>query len=627
MKLGTSYYPELFDEDSWASDLRLMKETGIDIIRIFDFAWTTVESKEGVYDWSWLDRFLDLCTEVEMEVILCTPTATPPAWLHRQYPDIMGVRRDGTRRVFGGRRDVCNTSEVYRHYSVGIARRMAERYGQHKAVVAWQIDNELFGNEDATTECHCEQCNYRFRVWLKERYATIEELNEAWGLRYWNQGFDIWGEVTTPQHDHCVDGWVIDYTEFFSDMIAEYMKLQYDMLKENISPDQWVFHNSTGVVNIGLDHRKYSRLMDAGAWDAYPTAAGTPLPDTFTGLAHEMFRSACDKPFHVLASPSQRIRHSFLSECFARGANSVLFWHWRCYPAGVENAVDTICHYDGRPKEDRINQIRDFKEKIKKIPPLPEALPKQETAFIYDVTNVRKTRRQTNWRNSNYLTTLPKTYYPLWQHGILVDVLAPRECLDGYKLVVVPGLQLIDKETSELFTEYVRNGGVMWVCAPFAQCDEHAKWLLDSDALVGEMLGINQLDPKARGESLVNVDGVGDFKVEHSSMLIEPTTATVLGRFTDGDYAGEAAVTVHSCGKGKVYFAACVSQTLGAWMMDQALAEAGIKGYDNDSEDLTIVPHLSGQGTWYCNHADTSQAIDGITVPANDFAFVKQQKI
>ena len=74
--------------------------------------------------------------------------------------------------------------------------------------------------------------------------------------------------------------------------------------------------NSTGVMNIGMDHRKYSRLMDAGAWDSYPGCAGVNLPDTYTALAHDMFRSATFSPFHVMETGSSNIRPAFLAEAF-----------------------------------------------------------------------------------------------------------------------------------------------------------------------------------------------------------------------------------------------------------------------------------------------------------------------
>jgi len=629
MRLGTSYYPETYDSEVWENDLKLMKEAGLEVIRIFDFAWTTVEVREGVYEWTWLDTFLDLCDKFDLQVILCTPTATPPAWLAHQYPEIMSVRRNGIPREFGGRRGMCNTGEIYRYFSVGIAQKMAECYGQRKTVLGWQIDNELMGpcdTGDLLTECHCKACTFRFRTWLKKRYACVEDINKAWGLAFWNQGYGNWSEITTPLHDHCALGWIIDYTEFLSDMTAEFMKLQYDALKEIIIPEQWVVTNSTGVMNIGFDHPKFSRIMDAGAWDNYPTCAGTPLPNTYAGLAHEMFRSATEKPFHILESPSWDISQPFIFECFARGAESVLFWHWRCIPFGVEHHADTICHYDGSPKPGRIEAIKALKEKIDNIPSVPTKMPKQETAFIYSQTNVRVTRRQSNWRTCDYLTTLPKTYQPLWQHGVPVDVREPLENLEGYKLAVIPSLQLIDKDEAANLANFVRNGGILWACAPFAQRDHHAKWLQDTGGLVADMLGVKQLDTKQRGETKIKVDGVGEFEIEHSGQLIKPTTAEVLGTFADGTYAGEAAVTVNNFGKGKAFFAACVSQSLGEWLIPKAVAEAGIQSVENDCEDMTIIPHLSGKGMWYCNYSDSAQTVNGITIPANDVIFTMDEE-
>lgn len=75
--------------------------------------------------------------------------------------------------------------------------------------------------------------------------------------------------------------------------------------------------------------------------------------------------------------------------------------------------------------------------------------------------------------------SLPKTYHALWQRGIPVDVVAPLENLAGYKLVVISSLQLIDQQTADQLAAYVHDGGILWACAPFAQRDQHAKWLQD----------------------------------------------------------------------------------------------------------------------------------------------------
>lgn len=149
MKFGTSYYPELIDENEWSTDLTRMRNAGLGVIRMLDFAWTAIEPAEGAYTWDWLDRFLELAHSNKFEVILCTPTATAPAWLVRQYPQIMVVLAESGRREFGGRRDVSVCSAIYRDYAVRLAADLGKRYGNHPAVIGWQIDNELMGPEFA----------------------------------------------------------------------------------------------------------------------------------------------------------------------------------------------------------------------------------------------------------------------------------------------------------------------------------------------------------------------------------------------------------------------------------------------------------------------------------------------
>ncbi len=180
MEFGVSYYPELTPESEWDRDLGMMLAHGIRTVRILDFAWSSIEPKEGVYDFGWLDRFMDLCAGRGFSVVMCVPTAAPPQWLMSQFPEIMIERRDGSRLSYGERRACCVNSTVYRDFSAGVAEALAQRFGRHAAVVGWQADNELIGPEYRDIfECHCPDCQWRFRKWLKKRYGTVQEINEA----------------------------------------------------------------------------------------------------------------------------------------------------------------------------------------------------------------------------------------------------------------------------------------------------------------------------------------------------------------------------------------------------------------------------------------------------------------
>ena len=91
MKLGCCYYPEHWPESMWAEDAQRMREMGLSLVRIGEFAWSRIEPESGHYDWGWLDRAIDTLHAAGLKVILGTPTATPPKWLVDRMPDMVAI--------------------------------------------------------------------------------------------------------------------------------------------------------------------------------------------------------------------------------------------------------------------------------------------------------------------------------------------------------------------------------------------------------------------------------------------------------------------------------------------------------------------------------------------------------
>ncbi len=143
LSVGVCYYPEHWDESLWESDLKRMLDNGIHTVRIGEFAWSIMEREEGQFDFSFFDRFLDLCASTGMQVIFGTPSATPPAWLTGKYPEALNANADGVLFRHGGRRHYNYNSPVYREKVALLVGKMAEHWGHHPAIVGWQIDNEL----------------------------------------------------------------------------------------------------------------------------------------------------------------------------------------------------------------------------------------------------------------------------------------------------------------------------------------------------------------------------------------------------------------------------------------------------------------------------------------------------
>lgn len=67
--MGTDYYPEQWDPSLWDEDLRRMRETGIEVIRIAEFAWNIFSPREGVFTFDFFDDFLAHCQKAGMQVI------------------------------------------------------------------------------------------------------------------------------------------------------------------------------------------------------------------------------------------------------------------------------------------------------------------------------------------------------------------------------------------------------------------------------------------------------------------------------------------------------------------------------------------------------------------------------
>ena len=208
--LGACDYPEHTPSSQWDEQPRLMRELGLDVVRIGEFAWSRLEPRRGEFRFDWLERAVDALGDAGLKVVLGTPTATPPAWLVRERPEILPVDAEGRVRKFGSRRHVDYSSEAWWEESARIVDAVASRFGRHEAVVGWQTDNE-HGCHD-TTRSYSSAAERGFRAWLRERHGSVEALNEAWGAVFWSQEYGDFEEVglpnltvTEPNPSHALD--------------------------------------------------------------------------------------------------------------------------------------------------------------------------------------------------------------------------------------------------------------------------------------------------------------------------------------------------------------------------------------------------------------------------------------
>ena len=264
--LGVCYYPEHWPEAWWAEDAQAMRAMGIVWVRIGEFAWSRMEPEPGRYDWGWLDRAMDTLGAAGLRVVLGTPTATPPKWLTDRHPEILPADAHGRPRGFGSRRHATASSDIWWQESRRIVTALAARYGTHPALGGWQIDNE-FGCHDTVLSYGAEDLS-GFREWLRRRYQSPAQLNEAWGNVFWSMEVASFNEVALPAATVTEPNPAarLDFWRYASAQVTAYCAMQADILRAH-SPGRFVTHNFMGRFT-DFDHWAMGQELDFATWDS-----------------------------------------------------------------------------------------------------------------------------------------------------------------------------------------------------------------------------------------------------------------------------------------------------------------------------------------------------------------------
>ena len=337
---GGDYNPEQWPEEIWEEDMRLFKLAGIDEVTLNVFSWAALQPSEDTYNFEKLDKIMDLVEANGLKVFLATSTAAHPAWMAKRHPDILRTEFSGMKRKFGSRHNSCQNSPTYQKYSVLLAKKLAEQYGERECVIGWHICNEYGG------ECYCENCEKQFRVWLKEKYGTIEEVNKAWDTSFWGHTFYDWDEIVLPNmlSEHfepdrtTFQGISLDYRRFNSEGMLKCYQAEAAAIR-SVVPDAKITTNLMGFYKP-LDYQMWAKSMDFISWDNYPANED---PYSRIAMNHDLMRGIKGgQPFVLMEqtpSVTNWLAYNALKrpgvmrlwsyQAMAHGADAVLFFQMR----------------------------------------------------------------------------------------------------------------------------------------------------------------------------------------------------------------------------------------------------------------------------------------------------------
>jgi beta-galactosidase len=628
---GVDYYPEQWPEERWPQDARLMAEAGINVVRLAEFAWSFLEPQPGCFDFSWLDRAIEVLYGQGIQVILGTPTASAPPWVMAMLPDAYKVNEHGHRLTYGNRCEFCPSHAGYRERGRLVTRVMAQHYAEHPAVIGWQIDNELNGR------CFCSICQTAFQNWLRNRYHTLEELNTAWGTAFWSHVYTEWSQVPVPMETGGVPNpsLDLDFRRFMSDTFLSFQQEQVDILR-SACPTHFITHNFMGFGFNQINYYDLAKPLDFVSWDNYPRTGWDPASEVdpaYIALGHDTTRGFKGKPFWVMeeqsgsggwrtvgVNPRPGEMRLWTFQAIAHGADAIIYFRWRTARFGTEQFWHGVLYHHGQPGR-RYDELKTIGEELKRMGlQFLGAENRNQVAMIHSYDTRWAFQIQPNHNDFSYSDLFISYYKALHTRNIGVDIVPPDADLSRYRLVIAPALFVLPDETAERLRDFVQNGGMLITTARSGAKDK-------VNAIVNQFLPgrlaqvcgieVDEYDVQT-GDSTLPVELTfpnGEPQTAQARLwfdVLRTTTAQPIATYQAGYFSGTPAITLNRYGEGQgVYVATLGDDTLHDTLMDWALKELDLHPALQAPPGVEVTARWQGdqQLLFLLNHTGMSQEV------------------
>jgi len=602
---GAAYYQEYMPSDRLADDLKLMKESGMSVVRLGESTWSLFEPRDGEFEFAWMDRIIDGLHANGIKVILGTPTYSMPAWLWHKHPEVLVNYEKGNKAYYGIRQNMDITNPAFLFYAERIIRKMMEHYAKHPGIIGFQVDNE-------TTSYGVN--NYDFQIsfidYLKKKFGTTENLNKIWGLNYWGMTMNDWDEF--PARDGVTNtAYKLEWERFKRISVADYLTWQTGIVDDYKRPDQFVMHCFMPSVQ-DIDQIESSKKMDIMAVNVYHGSQDNLTGDEIA-FAGDFFRSVKMKNYLITETNAQTIGWDSKSQMppydgqlrqnvyahMGSGANMVEYWHWHSIHYGQETYWKGVLSHDLQPNRayaeysKTAHELQKFGKKLVNL----KITSKVAILFSHDANaalNIMpfKNGKADMWGGSGniYRNELVGQFHKvLFRNNVPVDFIFPENAkFENYDLVIIPALYIASDELLNKISKYVENGGHVIMQFKSGFCDENSmvRPMLAPGPLrkacgfyYQEFTNFNELSLK---DNPYNVDEASNKVYAWGEYLI-PETAKPLAYY-DHQYFGKyPAITINNYGKGTLlYEGTIVSDLIQEKIILNEMDKAGIKTVDQD---------------------------------------------
>lgn len=585
---GAAYYHEYMPCERLDEDIRLMKECGLNVVRVGESSWGLFEPQEGVFEFEWMDRIINKMHEAGIKVILGTPTYSMPAWMADKHPEVLAEHFRGNKAYYGIRQNMDFTNPAFLFYSERMIRKMMERYAKHPAIIGYQVDNETeargLNNRDYFVG---------FRNYVKNKFnGDLKLLTREWGMNYWGMNIHTWEEfyprdgVTNPSYKN-------EWERYNRKQVADFLNWQCDIVNEYKRKDQFVMHCFMPAFH-NIDQVESFRQMNYPAVNVYHDVQSKQTGRQIA-YAGDFMRTVAKDNYLIAETNAQgigwdaknqqppydnQLRQNVYSH-LASGSNMVEYWHWSTLHYGQETYWRGLLGHDLQP-----NRVwYEFKKTAGELKQIGTKIvnlkKKNKTAILYSHDSYHALSFMPYTNKANY--PIDMVYAALYNQNIETDIVPCDKTSDfnGYDMLIIPPLYVASDDLLEKISEFVKQGGHVVMMFKSGYCNEHSAVRASiAPGALREACGFyyqeySTIEDLALKDNPYGLDGkkqIGEFY----EFLI-PETARPLAYAEHSFFGRWPVITENNYGKGKLtYIGTYPSQELLDTIIRQAAVEAKV---------------------------------------------------
>ena len=643
MLFGADYNPDQWDRSVWDEDLRLMKELGVNVVSIPILSWAQIEVNEGVFEFGWLDEAMNRLEAAGICVVMATPSFAQPAWMSEKYPAVLPVTVTGMRRKHGARGNFCPNNPDFLRLARRMAQTLAGRYGTRPNLILWHVNNE-YG-----PACWCETCRRAFHRWLEAKYGTIEELNRRWNTAFWSHRYNRFDQIETPSHlNEVIPGGLVDRDASFHQPISlDYQEFQSDSIRACYLNEAEVLRKTTPSIPVTtnipcgfkqIDWYAWDHDIDVAAWDNYPSNSEMSHPYALAIMAmkHDWIRGLRRGqpfylmeqtpsqqnwlPYNVQKRPGEMSRWSW--QAVAHGADAVMFFQFRQSRSGFEKFHAAFVPHSGGIDNRVSREVQQLGRDLARLPPgLIGARVPSRVAFLVDWRNWWAAELSSGPTVAlKYQDQLLLWYQWFWHRNLPVDFVRPTDDLSGYSVVLAPMLYMASEAVTLNVESFVAQGGRFLTTYFSGIVDrDDSVYLGGTPGAFRRLLGLVVEETDALAPPMFNrMVPVADLEADpldcHTVYdVVRLEGAQVLATYQSEYYAGQAAWTVHSWGKGHAHYVGSVpSEPLVERILSHLTRDLGLRPAfpASGAIELSLRQSANGSFVFGMNHGATAGYID-----------------